>query len=73
MIRLFNTDDGPLAESVTEDGSQANMHIGFAISDLVHWCASRGYSLRDAETLMLSHVQMEISREILKRRRNAPP
>jgi hypothetical protein len=68
MIRLFNTDDGELSESVTEDGSQANMKVTNVIRDLVQWAANRGYSLRDFEALILSHAQSEIARQIITRR-----
>lgn len=69
-IRLFNTDDGPLSESVTPDGSQANLRVQHVISDVVKWASVRGYSLRDFEALLISHVQVEIAREILLRRKN---
>lgn len=68
-VRLFNTDDGDLAEAVTPDGSQAAMHVRHTMSDLVNWAACRNYSLRDFEALCLSHIQSEIARAILKRRK----
>jgi len=69
-IRLFNTDDGELSESCTPEGSQANMKIERVINDLVVEFAALGYSLRDVETLLMSHVNTACSRQILLRRRD---
>lgn len=70
VIRLFRTETGPLEESVTPDGSQANLRVEQVIGDIVKWADVRGYSLRDFEILLTSEVHNQIARAILLRRRN---
>lgn len=71
-VRLYNTestDEHELEDSLTPDGRSAKRQIEVAIENLVTSLADQSFNMRDAETLLLSAVQVGVSRAIIKRRR----
>ncbi len=64
MKRLFNNDG-----SVNDDGSQVNMMCERLARELVEYANENDLSLRDVQVLMLSRLDMSISRALVMLRR----
>lgn len=67
VVRLF--DDN--TEKCNELGQRVSMHVRLAVDEMVKWLEEQepDASMRDFETLVISHVQMVTARKIVMRRR----
>lgn len=67
VVRLF--DD--MTEKCNALGQQMSMHVGQVVNDTIKLLEDRepNASMRDLETLFISHVQMATARKIVMRRR----